>query len=1501
MAELKDLGTSIKITVVNQLTDKFMAKNFNVVYVRENNTCYTIDPNDNDSVSCTELLSNGLLHPGTSSFNYISDRDPNDGELKNNETWLNIITGQVFVAKGGNIDTDNNLEELYRLFVTLNTEQSIPSQKAFIQPIIAPELPSEEYHLANKKYVDNVIGGLDTTVAKINMANTFTKQNTFIEVPISQTEPTQESHLVTKKYVDDAIATSLTDGEVNLQSYAKLDRENTFTNVNKFTLLPESEDIPTLETHLVNKKYTDDTYAKLNEVNIFSDVNNFLKPPTVAEFPTNDNQLVPKKYVDEAILNGALPDDVDLNDFASKTKPNIFEGPNTFNQPPETQSLPSNNFSLTNKQYVDDTIDEATTSAVEELTDFANKTFAKLKESNQFTEENIFNRLPQAYGTPTELSHITTKAYVDLAIKNAGFGGGGNIDLTGYAKLNEANTWLQKQTFNIAPTSLTQPAIDTDVVNKIYVDTSINNMQTNILTDIGNDYYTKNEADNTFILKGELTNVMNLKGVIQSKDDLPYNNNEVGDTWIVKSGTDAGFWIFTGTKFENMGSAVSIDVSNFVTTNEDQTIIGTKTFTTTPKLESAITEAYDITNKQYVDNLTSNNLKIKGEVLNYDQLVTTNSETNDIYYVNDPIDKRGYWVKTDTDWKAFTGGSLDTSDFALINSDNIFTGTNEFQVGTTTGWKLTDNSNSVIEYSSNNIIINSDITQDGDTNVKLTTIPSLNVTAKQIHTLKTRVLNIFQNGSNNPVDDLQDAFTTAGISTSISKKFIDIANDTVNYNKLNQLLALGENDINLDEFVKLNEDNTFTGINEFGTNPTVTNPVTTLTDNTLLTKKNINDMVANGELGTGGGGSIDTTNLAKLNEDNIFTAENTFNNLPLLLKDPTTNNEAVRKSYLDTSLGDKADKIDVYTKTEINTTLQDYARKSDITKVMELKGSVVNVDKLNMVVNPSIGDTYEVLLDTDAGPAGFYTFTNTGWMALSNSAIQLDTTNLALLNGDNIFTGTNVFKDDTNRIVFSIDKTNIKTNVPLLAQSPKGEDDKDSIQDNEYVTKGQLSFLVQGGGGNINIEGVAKLNEDNIFTAKNTFDTNPTVSNPATNIIDGNTLVTKSDVNKMLSGSGVNDTIDEISFSITQSGTRYKGGSMGNLTLSTNNLPVPLPSADTALTLLDDGILIPIMAGTETAYSKFVIFYMTLQHASNKIGSITKPRDFNSTNATLLLNNIAKAVGKDRNGLYPFLYNYNTTNYDDLVKNMLLDINIIWGHINVIQVDYSFTNAYLNNLRSISLFELDWPIIRKTYIDSLTGICGLLQNTANSLVNFRIKAHGNQRLHELKSICVWPKSRNNNATTMPPYVLDYSTSMKVNSMTEGVFTNFGIDNAINPSTINYFYGSNLNIEPQYLNLNETLQGFKSSLDFEINSLKVDYNIIQRLSPIISEDDPSPTFNDSYATVGQMWIKIGNNYTIDPNTNTATFDTKPQIFVCIKSDPDIGVTWWDIHREILITG
>ena len=162
-------------------------------------------------------------------------------------------------------------------------------------------------------------------------------------------------------------------------------------------------------------------------------------------------------------------------------------------------------------------------------------------------------------------------------------------------------------------------------------------------------------------------------------------------------------------------------------------------------------------------------------------------------------------------------------------------------------------------------------------------------------------------------------------------------------------------------------------------------------------------MVANGELGTGGGGSIDTTNLAKLNEDNIFTAENTFNNLPLLLKDPTTNNEAVRKSYLDTSLGDKADKIDVYTKTEINTTLQDYARKSDITKVMELKGSVVNVDKLNMVVNPSIGDTYEVLLDTDAGPAGFYTFTNTGWMALSNSAIQLDTTNLALLNGDNFF------------------------------------------------------------------------------------------------------------------------------------------------------------------------------------------------------------------------------------------------------------------------------------------------------------------------------------------------------------------------------------------------------------------------------------------------------------------------------------------------------------------
>ena len=84
-------------------------------------------------------------------------------------------------------------------------------------------------------------------------------------------------------------------------------------------------------------------------------------------------------------------------------------------------------------------------------------------------------------------------------------------------------------------------------------------------------------------------------------------------------------------------------------------------------------------------------------------------------------------------------------------------------------------------------------------------------------------------------------------------------------------------------FAKLDRNNTFTGENTFTgpvgiqtfmplTNPTVVNPKEwdALVDNDILTKKQILDNVQ--------GGTVDTSNLAKLGSANTFTAGQTFNN-----------------------------------------------------------------------------------------------------------------------------------------------------------------------------------------------------------------------------------------------------------------------------------------------------------------------------------------------------------------------------------------------------------------------------------------------------------------------------------------------------------------------------------------------------------------------------------------------------------------------------------------------
>lgn len=128
------------------------------------------------------------------------------------------------------------------------------------------------------------------------------------------------------KEVYDAINSN---GSVDTSNLAKLNEANTFTGLNTFTALPQSEATPTDAKDLTTKKYVDDTannkVSKTGPETI-EGVKTFSSIPLCSQRPTNGSQLANKDYVDSVATGG------DISNFAKLDAENIFTALNTFSR-----------------------------------------------------------------------------------------------------------------------------------------------------------------------------------------------------------------------------------------------------------------------------------------------------------------------------------------------------------------------------------------------------------------------------------------------------------------------------------------------------------------------------------------------------------------------------------------------------------------------------------------------------------------------------------------------------------------------------------------------------------------------------------------------------------------------------------------------------------------------------------------------------------------------------------------------------------------------------------------------------------------------------------------------------------------------------------------------------------------------------------------------------------------------------------------------------------------
>lgn len=253
------------------------------------------------------------------------------------------------------------------------------------QKITGIPTPTENSDVANKEYVDaHAGGGGDVTAAG---DNTFTGQNTFNN-PVTVGTPTENAHAATKAYVDSRPGGG--GGDVTQAG------NNTFTGQNTFNN-PVTVGTPTADAHATTKKYTDDLNSAMGT--------------RVSGIETEVDGLAAEiEGIDPAGLlkaDGSVP----LTGHWNAGSYNISVGqlnrgytictPNNFSV--VNAEGPRINIAISSNCYMSfyDNVD----------TVYLLKTGGEIGFVN--SAANLSSPIPIVVGAPTENNHASTKAYVD--------------------------------------------------------------------------------------------------------------------------------------------------------------------------------------------------------------------------------------------------------------------------------------------------------------------------------------------------------------------------------------------------------------------------------------------------------------------------------------------------------------------------------------------------------------------------------------------------------------------------------------------------------------------------------------------------------------------------------------------------------------------------------------------------------------------------------------------------------------------------------------------------------------------------------------------------------------------------------------------------------------------------------------------------------------------------------------------------------------------------------
>ena len=157
-------------------------------------------------------------------------------------------------------------------------------------------------------------------------------------------------------------------------------------------------------------------------------------------------------------------------------------------------------------------------------------------------------------------------------------------------------------------------------------------------------------------------------------------------------------------------------LDGYVTKDTDEVITGNKTFNGNLLKESSITSLNDLSdnevpNKQQLLNKLSEYVEKSGftapinfigEIANFSSL-PSDATKGDCYYTNQPPEKKGFWLKSNTDWLNLgTGAEINLDGFANVNTPNEFTKATVFN----TSIEVKDDSGSILKADTNAVVVN---------------------------------------------------------------------------------------------------------------------------------------------------------------------------------------------------------------------------------------------------------------------------------------------------------------------------------------------------------------------------------------------------------------------------------------------------------------------------------------------------------------------------------------------------------------------------------------------------------------------------------------------------------------------------------------------------------------------------------------------------------------------------------------------------------------------------